>query len=293
MNHSELEKRAKTLRLNALTLAAGMKSGTFKSLYRGHGMEFSGVREYLRGDDVRAIDWNVSARMSRPFVKMFEEERELDVFLVVDDSFSMGTGGGRQSKLETAIDAASIITLASEKNSSPVGAVIFDGIINFSCAPKRGAEQSLILLSQFERMRSKTERSNGSALDSALKGAWKLLKKRSLVIIISDFRTEGWASPLAKLAQKNDVVAVRVTDRQDSELPRIGSVKFKDPETGTLSVLPTSDARFSRQWRESDERRVQAWQKECIRRSAVPLEISTDEDAASSLIHFFNERKMA
>ena len=105
--------RAQLLHLTSLSLANGMKSGSFRSLFRGQGMEFSGVREYLRGDDVRAIDWNVTARMGKPFVKVFEEERELDVFIIVDKSLSMNTGSGIQSRLETAMDCASLITMAS------------------------------------------------------------------------------------------------------------------------------------------------------------------------------------
>ena len=138
MNRKNLSKRAELLHLSSVSLAEGMRNGTFRSLYRGTGVEFSGVREYLAGDDVRAIDWNVTARMGKPFVKIFDEEKELDVFLVADKSFSMDTGSGIQSRLETAMECASLITLASLHNGSPVGAVTFDGRIDFSCPPKSG-----------------------------------------------------------------------------------------------------------------------------------------------------------
>ena len=150
MNHilsedrTALAKRASLLRLSAITLAEGMRSGSFKSLYRGQGIEFSGVREYLRDDDVRAIDWNVTARMGRPYVKLFEEERELNVFLVVDESLSMNTVSGYRTRLETAMECASLLSLASLQNESPVGAVMFNGNITFSWLLRRVALQELL-----------------------------------------------------------------------------------------------------------------------------------------------------
>ena len=147
MNHilgedrTALARRATLLHLSAISLAEEMRSGTFKSLYHGQGVEFSGVRDYLRGDDVRSIDWNVTARMGKPFVKLFEEERELTVFLVVDHSLSMNTVSGNRTRLEVAMECASLLSLASLQNASPVGAVLFNGEITFSCAPKAGRDQ--------------------------------------------------------------------------------------------------------------------------------------------------------
>ncbi len=280
--------RASLLHLSSLSLAEKMKSGSFKSLYRGQGIEFSGVREYLVGDDVRAIDWNVTARMSKPFVKVFDEEKELDVFIIVDSSFSMDSGSKNQSKLETAMECASLISLASFYNSSPVGAVIFDGGLEFFCAPSPGKNHSFLLLSQFEKERA--NRKVGSAIDSAIRGAEKLLKKRSLVFVISDFRSVGWQSSFARLCRKNDVIAIRITDEKDSSLPSVGSVLFTDPETSYSSLLPTSSRKFLDAWKESDEKRKEGWVKDCVRRGGIPLSISTSLDPAAVLIHFFSDR---
>ncbi len=280
--------RASLLHLSSLSLAEKMKSGSFKSLYRGQGIEFSGVREYLVGDDVRAIDWNVTARMSKPFVKVFDEEKELDVFIIVDSSFSMDGGSKNQSKLETAMECASLISLASFYNSSPVGAVIFDGGLEFFCAPSPGKKHSFLLLSQFEKERA--NRKTGSAIDSAIRGAEKLLKKRSLVFVISDFRSVGWQPSFARLCRKNDVIAIRITDEKDYSLPSVGSVLFTDPETGYSSLLPTSSRKFLDAWKESDEKRREGWVKDCVRRGGIPLSISTFQDPAAVLIHFFSDR---
>lgn len=285
---NNIAKRAQLLHLTSLSLANGMKSGSFRSLFRGQGMEFSGVREYLRGDDVRAIDWNVTARIGKPFVKVFEEERELDVFIIVDKSLSMNTGSGIQQRIEMAIDCASLITLASLHNGSPVGSVIFDGVINFSISPKAGKNQAMLILSELNKNKDQTI---GSVLDSALRGAEKLLKKRTLVFVLSDFRSSGWEIPFAHLCQKNDVIAIKFTDPLDDILPSIGALSFKDPETGYECVLPTSSQKFARAWREDSERRSEAWKKECYRNGGVPLTISTMQDSAAELIKFFNARE--
>lgn len=280
--------RAQLLHLTSLSIANGMKNGSFRSLYRGQGIEFSGVREYLRGDDVRAIDWNVTARMGKPFVKVFEEERELDVFIIVDKSLSMNTGSGVQSRLETAMDCASLIAMASLHNSSPVGSVVFDGEIEFSCAPKAGRNQLLLILSEFDK---RGKQKVGSALESALRGAEKLLRKRTLVFVISDFRAAGWITPFSHLCQKNDVVAIRISDPLDDVLPSLGSVPFRDPETGFECVLPTSSQKFSRAWREDAENRYELWKKDCLRNGGIPLSISTIQDPAAELIKFFSTRE--
>ena len=265
-----------------------MKNGSFRSLYRGQGIEFSGVREYLRGDDVRAIDWNVTARMGKPFVKTFEEERELDVFIVVDRSLSMNTGSGRQSRLETAMDCASLITMASLHNSSPVGSVVFDGRIQFSCAPKAGKNQALLLLSELDKRGTQQV---GSVLESALRVAEKLLKKRPLVFVISDFRSDGWSVPLSHLCHKHDLIAIKITDPLDEMLPSMGAVPFRDPETGYECVLPTSSSKIARAWREDSEARNERWKSECLRSGGVPLSVSTIQDPAAELIKFFSTRE--
>lgn len=287
-NRKSLARRATLLQLSARKIADGMRSGTFKSLYYGHGIEFSGVRDYLRGDDVRSIDWNVTARLGKPYVKTFEEERELNVLIIADRSFSMTSGAGKKSRLETAMECASLLTLASEQNNSPVGAVLFDGEITFSSIPKAGRNQSLLLLTHFDEYNE--EHRNGSALDNALHGAEKVLKKKSLIFIFSDFRTSLWEEPFARLCAKHDVVAVRITDRLDEELPSIGSIPFEDMESSRREFLPTSSDEFKLAWENDNSRRVSEWKKLCYRHGAIPLEISTDSEPVVELSKFFSQR---
>ncbi|MCK9169619.1 MAG: DUF58 domain-containing protein [Treponema sp.] len=288
VNRESLSKRASMLRIASVKLADCLKAGTFRSLYRGQGIEFSGVREYLRGDDVRAIDWNVTARMGKPFVKLFEEEHELQIFLVVDSSFSMFTGYGNKSRYETAAEAAALIAMAAEVNASSVGAVIFDGKIRFSCSPESGRNRTMLLLTRLDE--TDGHECAGSVLGSALTGAGKLLKKRSLVFVLSDFRCTGWIEPLAALSQKHDVVAVRITDLMDNELAEMGTVPFVDSETKKRLVLPTSSSLFRNAWRTDNRQHMDRWQEDCRRHGVLPLLIATDDDPVRSLSNFFIHR---
>ncbi|MBO5137863.1 MAG: DUF58 domain-containing protein [Spirochaetaceae bacterium] len=292
-----LLRRANALRLSSKIISDGIRAGAFRSVYRGRGIEFSGVREYLRGDDVRSIDWNVTARMGKTFVKQFEEDRELILFLVVDASLSMQTGSSQKSRLYSALEIAALTAFAATHTNSPVGCVVFAKDILFGVEPKASHDQVLLLLSHFDNVlkssyADKVERNTGSALGKALKGTAKMLKKRSLVLVISDFRTTGYEKPLAVLCTKHDVVAVRITDSCDLELPEIGTVPFVDAESGFVQRFPTNAASFRREWREEGRQRLERWRGICSRRGAVPLEISTDEDVAQKLQQFFSLKEL-
>jgi uncharacterized protein (DUF58 family) len=290
-NRESLAKQASMLRIASTKLADSLKAGAFRSLYRGQGIEFSGVREYLRGDDVRAIDWNVTARMGKPFVKLFEEEHELQIFLIVDRSFSMFTGSGKKSRYETAAEAAALITMAAEMNASSVGAVIFDGEICFSCTPESGRRRTMLLLTCLDEIEGNG--TAGSVLGNALTGAGKLLKKRSLIFVLSDFRSTSWIDPLASLGQKHDIVAVRITDAVDNELPEMGTVPFIDSETEIRLMLPTSSSSFRNVWRTDNRQQKTRWQENCVKHGILPLTIATDDDPARVLSNFFTHRGQA
>lgn len=283
-SRDSLSQKANYLRVAARKLADSMKSGGFRSLYRGQGIEFAGVREYLRGDDVRAIDWNVTARMGKPFVKMFEEQHELQIFLIVDRSASMFTGSKNKVKYETAAETAALMALCGELNESPVGAVFFDGSIHFSCTPKAGREHTMLLLSKLDEV---YEMQNGSALGNAITGAVKMLKHHSLVFVISDFRSAGWEEPFKRLCQKNDVAAIQITDSTDWELPDVGAFEFADNETNVHFVLPTSNENFKSAWRDYYRKRTAKIESFCARHGAGFVSISTEEDVVRQLLNFF------
>ncbi|MCQ2577122.1 MAG: DUF58 domain-containing protein [Treponema sp.] len=308
-NTDHLAKKSKLLRLNAQNLAEGMKLGNFRSLFRGQGIEFSGVRDYVRGDDVRSIDWNVTARMARPFVKVFEEERELQIFLVVDSSLSMKTGSRKRSKLECACEAASLITLASEINSSPVGMVLFDGATSFSCVPRTGREQIMHILNRLDKSDDKDSDSRqghsqghsqeilessqkGSALGQAISVASRMLNKRSLVFILSDFLVapELYQKQLGILSQKNDVIAIRLTGDSDKSLPKFGTVPFMDVESGETLRLPTGSRRFEKEWAADYQRREKIWHDFCIKHNIRPVLMKSTDDEFHVLQTLFSQK---
>lgn len=300
-----LVRRASALRLASGTLTDSFRSGAFKSMQKGQGIEFHGVREYLMGDDVRSIDWNVTARMGRPYVKQFNEDRELVLFVIVDASLSMETGQGKRSRLYTACEAAALTAFAASNGGGPVGGVIFAGDILFSREPKPGRDQVMLFMSLFDGVLQGNKKKGtgqfvdemlkkrgvvGSCLDKALKGAASLLKKRSLILIFSDFRTTDYEKSLALLSSRHDVVAVRISDSGDEKLATLGTVPFMDPESGSIESLPTSSAGFQQAWKTANANRVERWQNLCYRRGAKTLMLSTDEDPLIGLQRFFSVR---
>ncbi len=280
-----LAKSAASLRLRARSIAEGLRQGNFSSMFKGQGIDFAGVREYLQGDDIRSIDWNVTARMGKTFVKLYDEEREQIVFFIVDRSLSMETGSSNLTRLNLASETGALLLLAANSNSCPVGSVFFDGKINFSCMPKNSLDQTMLILSKFaQREEVVTE---GSALSSAIKGAQQILKNRSMVFILSDFRCEDYQDNLARLAQKHDVVAIRFTDANDFELPDFGMVQVQDPETKATKIFPSFSTSFKRAWRENSNNVLDRWKYMCKKNGVIPLTISTADDPALRLSRFF------
>jgi uncharacterized protein (DUF58 family) len=268
-------------------LAKAMKAGAFRSRYQGKGIDFAGVREYLAGDDVRAIDWNVTARLGKPYVKLFEEERELPVFLVVDCSRSMCAPRARQ---DCAFETAALLALAAEHNNSPSGALLFDSAVRRTLPPAQGRGHAMLLLSCFDGAAalSPASRPAGSALDKALRGALQVLRRRSLVFVLSDFRAAGWEQPLSLLSLRHDVAALVLEDPLDAALPKVGLVPFRDNETGTLLRLPTRDAGFRDEWQNAWQTRRTAQREAFTRNRAAPLFISTADDPAVKLQTWFS-----
>lgn len=295
MNYSRLLQQSHYLEIQARALSESLKSGNFRSLYRGQGIEMSAVRDYIRGDDIRSIDWNVTARMGKPYVKVFEEHKELQVFLIVDQSLSMQVetaGTEEKTKYEAATEAAALLTFAAELNECPVGAVLFDGQINLAILPVWGREQTMNILSNLQKYNLKenheTEIQPGSALDTAINGAGKLLKKRSLVFVFSDFRTTGYEEALGRLSHKNDVIAVRMTNSHDSEIPHKGTVIFEDIETGERKILPSSSAKFNQSWKADNDRRDKNFADFCLKHGILSVNMNTKDEAIRILTEIFN-----
>ena len=276
IDDTSLIKKASYLKIRARELAESFKSGNFRSLFRGQGIEFEGVRDYIRGDDVRTIDWNVTARMGHAFVKVFEEERELQVLLIMDNSESMMIKHDKKSKFEIAQDASALITIACELNSCSLGAIFFDGQINFCTKPLLNKSQTMLILNKISKQNETPVK--GSVLNSALISASRILKKRSLVFIFSDFRSEGWQKALVALAKKNDVLAFNIFDSFDYQFPELGSVVFKDAETGSKMILPTTSKKFKKSWQNFNHQKLQNWKEFCLKHGVIPVIMNTKDE---------------
>lgn len=288
-NAGVIAEKARLLRLRARTLSDSFHAGASRSFYKGHGADFAGVREYLWGDDVRSVDWNVTARMGKPFIKLFEENRELILFLVVDMSSSMDGGIEGRSRLDAAAETASLLILSSLYNAGPVGAVFFDGEILFSSAPKNKKDHAMLLFSKVNAVPPREQ--EGTALAQALRGAAKLLKNRSLVAVISDFRCGGYEEELALLSHKHETVGIHISDPFDEEIPACGGLPVADTESGVRAVLPTSSEQFKREWKDFHRRHTERLQNAFVRRGASYMRISVKDDPLYELMRFFSSRK--
>lgn len=232
----EVLKQVQEIELRTSALVNTLFSGEYRSVFRGQGIEFAEVRAYQEGDDFRAIDWNVSARFAHPFVKSYAEERELTLLLIVDQSGSLHFGHPL-SKASLAVEVAAVLALAAARHNDRVGALMFADRVEYVVRPAKGRDHALRVIRDLLAF---APRGRGTNLAEALRYAAKLLHHRAIVVVLSDFRAEGWEDPLARLAQHNDLVAITIDDPREVVLPRAGWVDVRDAETGRRILLDTS-----------------------------------------------------
>jgi len=277
-------------------LAEEMLAGNFRSIFKGQGMEFDEARHYEPGDDIRSIDWNASARFGYPFVKMYREERELTILILLDVSPSMHRGNvARQglSPYEQAMICASLIAFSAEHTGQQVGSLFFDRDIEKVFPPRKGRKSLMTLVMaalQYQNNVLPRREKHGSDIASALTGAQRMLKKRSLVVVISDFYSTGWEQEMGHLCRKHDCIALRISSPQ--ELPFQGLITLEDPETGVRMEAPAGLKSFKESWNDWHNERSSNWEAQCKRSGAAFLELSTETDAPSSLIKFFGSRTL-
>jgi uncharacterized protein (DUF58 family) len=295
LNKHELLRKITTFHLTTRELAEDLLAGEFASVFKGQGMEFDEVRHYELGDDVRSIDWNVSARFGTPYVKLYREERELSLCIVLDCSLSMHSGGGPLSRYEQGVLAAALLAFSAERTGQRVGAVFFKKDITRIFSPRKGRSHIMTVLSAALRS---GEGEGGSGLGKALSGTARLLKTRrfrqnsprALVAVISDFMCSSWEQELEDLCGNHDVFAIRISDPLDRELPAAGLFTLRDNETGLILYAPTAAPAFRESWTLWHEERDQLWQTICRHWGAAALTLSTEDDAAVVLPRFFRSR---
>jgi len=270
-------------------VSRSLASGEFRSAFKGRGVEFDGLRDYDGADDASLIDWNASARFGRPFVKTFRESRDLALFVVFDASASMDFGSPR-SKRETAAAACGLLCLAAEEGGNPSGALVFAAAPLRLDPPAHGRSHALALAERFAALRPEAGE-GGSALGDALRAASADLKRRSVVVVASDFLSAGWERPFAELARRHDVIALRVTDGADGALPALaGACAVRDAESGRVAVIDPRSADWTESRAASGAERRLAWLRAVARARASRLEIDTGEDPALALLSFFDRR---
>ena len=240
MSAAELAHKVRLLEIQTRHLVNDIFSGEYESVFKGRGVEFAEVREYQPGDDVRAIDWNVTARRGIPYVKQFSEERELTVILAVDGSASTRFGTQGALKRERAAEVAAVLGLAANRNNDRAGALLFAEGIERYVPPKKGKTHVLRLVRD---ILSFDPPALGTDLSEAIRFLTRVLHRRSVVFLLSDFLDEGYEKPLAALAVRHDVIALVLEDRRDRELPDVGLIEVVEPESGARRWLDTSSGR--------------------------------------------------
>lgn len=283
----ELFKKIRRIEIRTKGLVNNVFGGEYHSAFKGRGIEFSEVRPYQIGDDIRTIDWNVSARSGDVYVKIFEEEREQTLMLVVDVSGSEDFGSSSKFKREIAAEICSLIGFSAIQNNDKVGLLLFSDRVELFVPPKKGRKHVLRLLRE---LFAHEPQSRGTDLSVALNHLLHVLKRRSIVLLVSDFFDAGFVKPLRVVARRHDTVAVQLLDPREQELPAIGLVDLTDAETGETVVVDTGDRRTRRSYAMHAGARqaeiADLFQR--IRMDYVP--IRTDEGYVEPLIRFFRKR---
>lgn len=287
MDTKELLKKVRKIEIKTRRLSDHVFGGEYHSTFKGRGMIFSEVRQYQFGDDVRSIDWNVTARYNEPFVKVFEEERELTLMLMVDISGSELFGTDTQFKNEIITEIAATLAFSAMQNNDKIGLILFSDEIELFIPPKKGKSHVLLIIRELIEFHP---RSKHTDIAQALKYLSNVMKKKAIVFVLSDFITEGYRDTLRIVSKKHDVTGIRVYDRREEEIPNLGMVQMQDEETGELLLVNTGS--------KSVRRNYQNFYKECVdefndafkKSGAGVLSCRVDESYVKKLLGYFKRR---
>ena len=283
----EILKKVRQIEIRTNREVTDVLCGQYHSVFKGRGMEFEEVREYLPGDEVRAIDWNVTARFGHPYIKKFKEERELTVMLVVDVSASGQFGSVRQSKNELAAELAAVLAFSAIRNNDKVGVILFTDRIEKYIAPKKGRRHVLRVIREILAFEPK---GTGTDLGLALEYLTHVQRRRAVCFFISDFQDEDFQRKLRVAGKRHDLVALSVRDPREEELPAVGLVELRDAETGERAAVDAFDRALRDAFAAKAQARLEAL-RQLFRSTAVDqVEIRTDTDYMQPLIRFFRMR---
>ena len=284
-------KKIRKIEIKTRGLSQNIFAGEYHSAYKGRGVIFSEVREYVPGDDVRDIDWNVTARQNKPFVKVYEEERELTVMLLVDVSGSRSFGAVGEAKMEKMAEIAATLAFSSIQNNDKVGMIMFSDKIEKFIPTKKGRKHILLLIREIINYQPENE---GTDIDQALRFLTNAIKKRTAAFLISDLiDTHDYTQSLMIASRKHDLVTLQVYDKRDCEMPNVGLVKMRDLETGETAWIDTSSKSVRKTYAKAWYDRQQ-WISSVMTKSGVDMtSIATDEDFVKALLGMFRRRSVA
>ena len=289
LNVKELMKQVGQIRLITNRLVDEHLSGEYHSVFKGHGIEFDEVREYTPGDDIRSIDWNVTARMGAPFVKRFCEERELTILFLVDVSGSQAFGSGQRAKSELAAEITCVLALSAIKNQDKIGLILFSDRIEKSIPPRKGRTAAMRLVRE---VLATEETRRGTDLAGALRFLNQVQKRRAVVFIISDFMDSGFERELRVTARRHDVICCSLSDPREEELPDVGLLEIQDPETGELELLDTSSTALRDTFRDNARQEQEARAKLFRKHRIDALHLSTDRPFIEDIHKLFHQRQV-
>jgi uncharacterized protein (DUF58 family) len=263
-------------------------AGTWHSAFKGRGIEFEEVRPYQVGDDVRAIDWNVTARSDQPFIKLFREERELAVMLLVDLSRSQDFGTQHQTKRELVAELGATLALSAIKNNDKVGLTLFTDEIEKSIPPRKGARHVLRLIRELLYCQPM---GSGTSLRTALEHLNRTAKRRTVVFLVSDFQDSDFESTLKVTRRKHDLIPVVVTDPREAEMPNVGLVRLQDEESGEVITLDTASRKNRELFTRLHQQQVAARDNMFRRQRLEPIHLQTGRDLVEPLLRYFHKRE--
>jgi len=287
VDSTEIIKRIRKIEITTRSLVSELFSGEYHSMFKGQGLEFAEVREYQDGDSFRQIDWNVSARMGHPYIKKFEETRELNVLFLIDSSASTLFGTRSYLKSEYITEITAVLSFSALSNNDKVGMLLFTDEIEKYLPPRKGKKYALRILRDILYFVPKSAKTN---ITKAVEYIYRLIKKKSIIFVVSDFLDEDYDESLKLLAKKHDVIAIRVLDKMELELPNAGLLRLEDPETGEFFTVNSSSAKIRNRYKQQTEKR-EAELIERFKRNKIDLiTLRTDQPYAPELMKFFKLR---
>jgi len=283
----ELLKKVRKIEIKTRRLSNHIFGGEYHSTFKGRGMTFSEVRQYQFGDDIRAIDWNVTARYNEPYIKIFEEERELTMMLMVDVSGSEFFGTSTQFKKDTVTEIAATLAFSAIQNNDKVGLILFSDDVELFIPPKKGRSHVLRIIRELIEFEPKSKQTN---IDEALKFLSSILKKKAIVFVLSDFMDDGYERTLKIAGNRHDITGVRVYDKHDEEIPNLGMVPMLDAETGNVSLVNTS-SKSVRNGYKANALRLNDYYKTAFQKSGCgSISTRVDESYVKKLLSYFKSK---